>query len=101
MSPALNLDLGKQKLDGLRRESIKRLQMRSKTRLVHTRGPSRWRINMDCGRPMKSLQTSAQRRNGEALALCKHLIRFNREEDMKSRGDRVDKRCGLKKDQDR
>jgi hypothetical protein len=50
---------------------------------------------------MKSLQTSAQRRNGEALALCKHLIRFNREEDMKSRGDIVDKRCGLKKDQDR
>lgn len=71
MSQALNLDLGKQKLDGLRRESIKRLQMRSKTRLVYTRGPSRWRINMDCGRPMKS------------------------------RGDRVDNKCGLKKDQDR
>ena len=55
--------------------------------LAQNRGPSRWRVNVVCGRSVRSLQTRAQRRNGESLALCKHLVRFHREEDMRKSGD--------------
>jgi hypothetical protein len=82
VSPALEVNLERQKIDGLRRESLVRLNRRSRTRLANTRGPSRWRINLACGRPVRSLATRAQRRNRDELAVCKHLVRFHREEDM-------------------
>ena len=82
ISPALEVNLQRQKIDGLRRESLSRLNRRSRTRLAHTRGPSRWRINLACGRPVRSLTTRAQRRNRDELAVCKHLVRFHREEDI-------------------
>ena len=82
VSPALEVNLERQKIDGLRRESLVRLNRRSRTRLANTRGPSRWRINLACGRPVRSLATRAQRRNRDELAVCKHLVRFHREEDI-------------------
>ena len=82
VSPALEVNLQRQKIDGLRRESLVRLNRRSRTRLANTRGPSRWRINLACGRPVRSLATRAQRRNRDELAVCKHLVRFDREEDI-------------------
>ena len=81
ISPALEVNLQRQKREALRRESLGRLD-RSRTRLANTRGPSRWRINLACGRPARSLSTRAQRRNREELAVCKHLVRFHREEDI-------------------
>jgi hypothetical protein len=93
VSPALNVNLQKQKLNGLRRESFNRLDRRSRTRLAQNRGPSRWRVNVVCGRPVRSLQTRAQQRNGESLALCKHLVRFHREEDMRKSGDTAEEKC--------
>ena len=82
VSPALEVNLQRQKIDGLRRESLVRLNRRSRTRLANTRGPSRWRINLACGRPVRSLETRAQRRNRDELAVCKHFDRFHREEDI-------------------
>ena len=82
LSPALEVNLQRQKIDGLRRESLVRLNRRSRTRLANTRGPSRWRINLACGRPVRSLETRAQRRNRDELAVCKHLVRFHRVEDI-------------------
>jgi hypothetical protein len=82
ISPALEVNLQRQKREALRRESLGRLDRRSRTRLANTRGPSRWRINLACGRPVRSLATRAQRRNRDELAVCKHLVRFHREEDI-------------------
>jgi hypothetical protein len=82
VSPALEVNLERQKIDGLRRESLVRLNRRSRTRLANTRGTSRWRINLACGRPVRSLATRAQRRNRDELAVCKHFDRFHREEDI-------------------
>jgi len=91
VSPVLNVDLKKQKLNGLRRESLHRLGRRSRTRLAHTRGPSRWRANVACGRRVRNLQTRAQQQNGEVL-LCKHLVRFHREEDMRKSGEAAEEK---------
>ena len=82
VSPALEVNLERQNIDGLRRESLVRLNRRSRTRLANTRGTSRWRINLDCGRPVRSLATRAQRRNRDELVVCKHFDRFHREEDI-------------------
>jgi len=88
VSLVLKVNLVRQRLNGLRRESLKKLERRTRTRLAHTRGSSRQRINVACGRPLRRIQTRAQRRSAEALGLCKHLVRFHREEDMEIEDER-------------
>lgn len=78
VAPRLRVNLARQQLNAAHRQSLWATRRRANTRLARTAGgKSRWRINVACGRPVRSQMTRAQMEVARSLSLSKHLVCFH------------------------